>query len=109
MIYLIKSEARNGTYFKVGYTKNWNTRSRAYITDCPGVVLLETVNTYAKSKCQLEVAIHKEITAMGYRFRGNYGTTTEWFFVPADKEAEFEANGLAQFKACRNRVITKYC
>jgi hypothetical protein len=106
MIYLVKTEVRNGTYFKVGYAHDIFNRLRAYVTHNPNVKLLETVKTYGKTKHQLETAIHNEITALGYTFKvADNGITTEWFFVPMDKEAEFEKNGLAQFKACKGRKI----
>lgn len=108
MIYLIKTEVREGTYFKVGYTKNLVQRLVPYFTHNPNVQLLETVRTYKKTKCNLEGEIHEEILKMGYTFKvAKNGTVTEWFFVPKEKEKEFEKNGLSQFKACKGRVINK--
>ena len=108
MIYLMKSEAREGTYFKVGYTTNLVKRLIPYFTHNPNVQLLETIVTYKKTKCTLEGEIHKEILDRGYTFKvAKNGTVTEWFFVPKADEKEFEEKGLAQFKACRNRVIYK--
>ena len=108
MVYFIKSVSRDGTYFKVGYTHNLMQRLIPYFTHNPNVELLETIKTYHKTKQNLETEIHKEIVAMGYNFKiAKNGTVTEWFFVPKDKEKEFENNGLAQFKACKNRIIYK--
>ena len=108
MIYLVKSEARNGTFFKVGYTTNLAKRLIPYFTHNPNIELLETIKTYKKTKCNLETEIHEEITKMGYTFKvAKNGTVTEWFFVPKEKEKDFEAKGLSQFKACKNRVINK--
>ena len=106
MIYLIKDEKRNGTYFKVGYTSNLAKRMKQYHTHNADIVLLETIETKAKTKHQLETAIHEELTQMGYTFKLiNDGTLTEWFFVDIDHEREFETAGLAQFKSCKGRKI----
>lgn len=108
MIYLIKTEVREGTYFKVGYTSNLVKRLIPYFTHNPAVQLLETIETYKKTKHALEIEIHEEILKMGYSFKvAKNGTVTEWFLVPKDKEKEFEKNGLSQFKACKGRVINK--
>ena len=109
MIYLVKTQVRNGTYFKVGYTSNLLKRIVPYLTHNPAFELLETVDTYNKTKRQLETEIHTEIEKMGYQFKTTIlNIKTEWFFVPMDKEVEFEQNGLKQFKACRNRKINKH-
>ena len=108
MIYLVKTEVREGTYFKVGYTANLVKRLVPYFTHNPAFELLEVVKTYKKTKHTLETEIHNEILAKGYQFKvAKNGTLTEWFFVPKEKEKEFEQAGLAQFKACKNRVINK--
>ena len=107
MIYLVKSEVRHGTFFKVGFTSNLDNRMRFYATHNPNIQLVETVVTYKKTKHNLETEIHNEIAKMGYTFHTVEinNILTEWFFVPIEKEKEFEENGLAQFKACKNRVI----
>ena len=108
MIYLVKTEVREGTFFKVGYTSNLTKRLIPYFTHNPNIELLETIKTYKKTKYNLETEIHEEIVKMGYNFKvAKNGTITEWFFVPKAKEKEFEEKGLAQFKACKNRVINK--
>jgi hypothetical protein len=108
MIYLVKSENRQGTYYKVGYTSNLVNRLIPYFTHNPSVELLETIKTYRKTNRELEVAIHSEIIEMGYTFKvAKNGSETEWFFVPMDKEKEFQLKGLAQFMACKNRVINR--
>lgn len=113
MVYLIKSEARNGSYYKIGYTSNMNRRILAYITHNANAQLLETVQTYKCTKHQLEKALHSEIIAKGYEFKTTtiqaFGIAirTEWFFVDIAHEAEFEASGLKQFKACKNRSIAR--
>ena len=108
MIYLIKTEIRDGTFFKVGYTSNLVKRLIPYFTHNPNIELLETIKTYKKTKCNLETEIHEEIVKMGYTFKvAKNGTVTEWFFVLKEKEKEFEEKGLSQFKACKGRVINK--
>ena len=107
MIYLIKSEARHGTYFKVGFATNVEKRMVNYGTHNPNVKLLEFCVTYDKTKHQLEKAIHEEIKAKGFQFSETFGVTREWFFVPMEQEQEFEHQGLKQFKACKNRKIFK--
>ena len=108
MIYLIKTEIRDGTFFKIGYTSNLVKRLIPYFTHNPNIELLETIKTYKKTKCNLETEIHEEIVKMGYTFKvAKNGTVTEWFFVSKEKEKEFEEKGLSQFKACKGRVINK--
>lgn len=112
MIYLIKQEARTGTYFKVGYTANLTKRAIPYITHNANAQMLEFIKTYQKTKQNLEGAIHKELQKMGYSFierniMDMQVIETEWFFIPMDIEQEFEQAGLSQFKACRNRKIYK--
>lgn len=109
MIYLIKDEKRNGTYFKVGYATNIERRfSTGYWGHNVGMIPLEIIITYSKTKMQLETAIHEEIEAMGYEFITTPdGKTREWFFVPLGEDIEFEHKGLAQFKACKGRKIIK--
>lgn len=108
MVYLIKSEIRNGTLFKIGFTKNIDVRIQQYYTHNANAKLLETITTYKKTKRDLENELHEELKAMGYKFeQSENGTATEWFFIPIEKEKEFEQNGLAQFKSCKNRKILK--
>ena len=107
MIYLIKQEARHGTYFKIGYTNNLN-RFNAYITHNANIQLLETVETYRKTKHRLETAIHNELKAKGYQFVNNYGINTEWVFVPLEQEERFQRLGLRQFKVCKGRKVIKW-
>lgn len=110
-IYLMKQEARTGTYFKVGYTTNLSRRTIPYITHNANAQLIEFMETYEKTKKNLECKIHKELTDMGYEFieRCVMGieATTEWFFVPIEQEQEFEQAGLSQFKSCKNRKVYK--
>lgn len=108
MIYLLKTETRNGSYFKVGCTSNLAKRFLPYFTHNPAVEILEVVKTYKKTKFALEKEIHKEIVEMGYSFKiASNGTLTEWFFIPKEYEEEFQAKGLKQFKACQMRKIYK--
>lgn len=108
MVYLMKSTDCNGTWFKVGFTTNLAQRLIPYFTHNPSCQLLETIKTYRKTRQQLETEIHAEIVKMGFQFNtAPNGSKTEWFFVPAFCETEFEKKGLSQFKACKNRVITK--
>lgn len=108
MVYLIKQEARQGTYYKIGFSKSIN-RFKQYITHNANVQILEMVDTYSKTKHGLEIALHNELKAQGYQFVSNYGISTEWIFVPIEQEQEFERHGLAQFKACKGRKIIKWC
>lgn len=101
MIYLIKSEQRNGTLYKVGFTTNLIKRMAQYKSHNPNTQLLETVATYGKTKRHLESVIHSEITY-------NFVNDSEWFFVPIEYEKDFESKGLSQFKACKNRKIIKH-
>lgn len=104
MVYLVKQQARQGTYYKIGYSKSIN-RLQAYITHNANVELLQVINTYKKTKHRLEKTIHSELKSLGYDFVCNYGIKTEWIFIPMDKEQEFEKQGLRQFKACKNRQV----
>ena len=108
MIYLIKDEKRNGTFFKVGFATNIDRRFSQYFGHNAGMQPLEMIITYKKTKMQLETAIHEEITAMGYEFVTTPdGKEREWFFVPLGEDVEFEKKGLAQFKSCKRRKIIK--
>jgi hypothetical protein len=108
MVYLMKSECREGTWYKVGYTTNLVQRLIPYFTHNPQAKLVETAKTQRKTRHALEIAIHNEIQAMGYGFKvAENGSITEWFFVPAGQEKEFEHKGLAQFKAMKGRTIYK--
>ena len=50
MIYLLKTETRQGSYFKVGYTLNLAKRLLPYFTHNPAIEILEVVKTYKKTK-----------------------------------------------------------
>ena len=50
MIYLVKTEVREGTFFKVGYTTNLAKRLIPYFTHNPNIELLEIIKTYKKTK-----------------------------------------------------------
>ena len=104
----MKSESRKGTWYKVGYTTNLVQRLIPYFTHNPQAELVETAKTHRKTRHALETAIHNEIKDMGYSFKvAKNGAITEWFFVPAEQEKEFEHKGLAQFKAMKGRTIYK--
>ena len=105
MIYLLKSQSRNGSWFKVGYTLNLAKRLLPYYTHNPNVELLESIKTYHKTKHKLEIEIQQEIINKGYEFKISNNGKREWFFVPLEQEQEFENKGLAQFKACKGRKI----
>lgn len=108
MVYLVKTEVRNGSYFKVGFTSNLDRRINHYLTHNPNCELLEIVQTYHKTKHQLESEIHRELVNKCFDFKVEpNGVKTEWFFVPMDKEKEFQEKGLSQFDCCKNRVIYK--
>lgn len=108
MVYLVKQEARQGTYYKIGFTKSIS-RFKQYITHNANIQILEMVDTYSKTKHGLEIAIHNELKSQGYNFISNYGILTEWIFIPIEQEEEFERQGLAQFKACKGRKIIRWC
>lgn len=108
MIYLISSTDQSGKWFKVGYTTNLNNRLRAYITDNPTFQLIETVETYRKTKMKLETQLHEEILERGFQFQIKMGIETEWFHVPEEQLKEFERLGLQQFKCCKGRKILRW-
>lgn len=109
MIYLLSSAADNGgKWFKVGYTTNLDKRLKNYITDNPSFHLVETIETYRKTKMQLESQLHKEILKKGFQFQIKMGIETEWFHVPEEQLKEFELLGLRQFKCCQGRKILRW-
>lgn len=99
MVYMIRQEVRNGSLFKVGFSSDFEKRQQAYTSYIPTYEVIDTVKTYAKTKRQLENAIHKEIRAYGFEFINS----TEWFFVPLELEEVVKSEGLKMFKACENR------
>ena len=102
MVYLLKMEAKNGNYYKAGFTNDLIARFRPYGTHNPIVKCIETVQTYKKTKRQLENEIHAEILKKGYRFVNAEidGKKTEWFFVPEGTEIS-----LTEFKCCKYRKV----
>ena len=110
-VYLIKSEQRDGSLYKVGYTADLVKRAGQYHHYIPFAKMLEFIEVYGKTKHKVETAIHREIVQMGYKFIGmdedDKRTGLEWFFVDIEHEKEFQAKGLAQFKACKGRKIYK--
>ena len=100
MIYLIKSASHNQgkVFYKIGFTNNLEHRMKYYATSNPTVELIATINTYRKTKHQLETALHKELKSLGYKFKLVFNITTEWF--ECDSEIRLE-----QFKACYGRQI----
>lgn len=110
-VYLIKSELRNGSLYKVGFTTDLVKRASQYHHYNPTAKMIEFIEVYEKTKHQIESAIHKEILEMGYRFvdmdTNDRRTGLEWFYVSIEQEEEFERKGLAQFKTCKNRKIYK--
>lgn len=106
MIYLMKDEKRNVCLFKVGYTKNIDTRMIPYITHNPMAELVDAMVTYRKTKCELETAVHEELKSWGIdRVEGMDGTVTEWFAVDYDSPLynALTEQGLKAFKACGHR------
>lgn len=99
MVYMIRQEVRNGSLFKVGFSANFEQRKQAYVGYVPTFEVIDTVKTYAKTKRQLEKAIHSEIRSYGFEFVNG----TEWFFVPIDLENEVKSKGLKLFRACEHR------
>ena len=104
MVYLLKMEVKNGSYYKVGFASNLAKRLNYYGTHNPCVECIETVQTYKKTKHQLETEIHKEILEQGFKFENAKinGKKTEWFFVPEGTEIT-----LKQFKCCKNRKVNE--
>ena len=103
MVYMIKQELRNGSLFKVGFSSDFEQRKTTYAGYIPLYKVIDTVQTYAKTKRTLEKQIHKEIRAYGFEFVNK----TEWFFVPMELEKDVETEGLKMFKACENRKTKK--
>lgn len=104
MVYLIKSASYDAdkVFYKIGFTANILKRLPKYITHNPTAELLQYVDTYSKTKHRLEIALHKELKALGYRFHISYGITTEWIEVDKNKPIRLE-----QFKACKyHKVVT---
>ena len=102
MIYLVKSAHANPNkvYYKIGFTNNLEQRLKAYITANPTIEIVETIQTYRKTKRALETSLHNALKALGYEFKSTYGVETEWFAV--DKSRKFS---LEQFKETKNRKI----
>ena len=100
MIYLIRTKGETMDDYKVGYAKSFDSRARAYITDNPNVEFLEGIMTYEKTKHRLERQVQREIELLGYEWKDNHGTRTEWFSVPKGTEIH-----LKDFKACKGRKI----
>ena len=109
MVYLMAQRTIGGYNIKVGYTQNIFKRLIPYATHNPDAKLIETVETYKKTKHQLETEIKEELKAQGVQFKvaETTGTVTEWFFLPKKKAERFLAAGLKQFKCCQNRKIYK--
>lgn len=92
--------------YKVGFTRNWTRRYNQYLEHNPKTKQLSMVATYGKTKMALESAIHREITAMGYKFEKNlFNNATEWFKPTEEFAKELEEKGLSAFKACKNRKV----
>jgi hypothetical protein len=85
-LYLMMDEKKDYALFKVGFASNIFQRIVAYSTHNAGATLINTVNTKATSKHQLEKKCHAEIIARGYKFAVSPLThsTTEWFAVSYD-------------------------
>ena len=101
MVYLVKCASYNQgkAYFKIGFTGNLNQRLPSYITHNPTVKVLEIVDTYRKTKRNLETTLHIELLNNGYNFEINNDIMTEWF------EADNNSISLKNFKACKNRKV----
>ena len=108
MIYLIKTELRTHAAFKVGFTAhNDNGRFTPYHTHNPNAELVSMMETYAKTKRDLENAIHSELRDMGFDIKHGRGTkgASDWFKVDYDSDLYTALNelGLLVFKACKGR------
>ena len=86
---------------KVGFTSNWENRSKMYITHNPLIEFKEFAITYSKTKHALERECQKEIEKMGGRFIEKNGIKTEWFEIDGDFS-------LADLKCCKGRKIHKF-
>lgn len=96
------SEKSDGKFVqKVGFSGNWDSRRRSYITDNPFVIFKEYAKTYDKTKHFLERQCQKEIEEMGGEFIVRDGIKTEWFKI--DKPIS-----LSDLKCCKNRKIYKF-
>ena len=109
MVYLIAQRTISGYNLKVGYTANIFKRLIPYATHNPDAELIETIETYKKTKHQLETEIKEELKKQGVQFKiaKTTGTKTEWFFLPKKQAERFLEKGLRQFKCCQNRKINK--
>ena len=107
VIYMLAQEARNGTYYKVGYTAHMARRETLYATHNPATRLLGAVEVYAKTKRELENKLHKAVEKKGFSFvKGTTGKRkTEWFFVPKEQEQEWNERGLDMFSQCARRKV----
>jgi hypothetical protein len=106
MVYLLKSN----NYYKIGFTsKSIEKRMQMYSTHNPNCYLLQTINTYKKTKHKLESALRAELKKSGCTFCKNWKEhSTEWFIPTPELAAELDTKGLKVFKSCRNRLIADY-
>lgn len=101
MVYLVKcaSYTRGKAYYKIGFTSDLEHRLPQYITHNPTIQVLETVNTYSKTKRKLETALHNELLKNGHKFEIVYNIETEWF------ECDNNSVSLKNFKSCQNHKV----
>lgn len=106
-VYLVKSYGENTVYYKVGFTRDINRRIQEYKAYNPACKFVSIVNTYNKTKYQLETAIHLEIKECGYDFATYNSIESEWFEVEKDGAMDFvlTMDGLQVFKACKHRRV----
>ena len=102
-------EKRTFCLIKVGYTKDIKKRVYQYTTHNPFVKCFGYIKTQNRSGRNIEVLLHKELTARGYRqVKANMDSkTTEWFVV--DYNDEFynilTDKSLNAFKATKSHKI----
>ena len=108
-IYLMIDEKRTFCLVKVGYTKDIKDRVHQYTTHNPLVECFGYIKTQQRSGRNIEVLLHKELVARGYKKVNAIidNKITEWFAV--DYNDEFynilTDKSLNAFKATKNHRI----
>ena len=86
MVYLIES----GDYYKIGFTKNWNNRSKEYETHNPNFKILRLVPVGTKED---ETFLHKKLSEFKFK--------NEWFYKDTKIIEIFES----YFDTTNNRIL----
>lgn len=79
---------------KVGYTKNWSQRRKAYRTHSTCARIVDVMEGTRKD----EQRFQRKMLEMGFTKAFKYSPRNEWFKLPKDmKKSELEALGFAIF------------